>query len=174
MRLFLPLRLFPALLIVALAALCFACASNDCDGNKNSLPLAQFMSSDSVPQKVSIDSISIYGIGAPGDSLLLDSAANVSSTYLPFRIDQNSTSFVFQYLQSVIGQEDIRDTITFRYDIVPHFVSAACGAVYDFNNIDISHTSHFIDSISCPDGRISNANITNIFIYFRISDAPLQ
>lgn len=164
----------PHLYLVFAFPLLFAviqgCASDECEGNKNSLPLAAFMSSALEPQSVSIDSLSIYGIGAPGDSILLDSAVNVSQTFLPFRIDEGSTTYVIQYLQKLLASQDMRDTLTFTYDIVPQFVSSACGAIYFYDNVRVSHTTHFIDSVSCPDGRITNANITNIFIYFRVDD----
>lgn len=154
-----------------MVAVGFACCTSDeCEGNKNSLPLAAFMSSMPEPAPISIDSLSVYGIGVPGDSILLDSAVNVSQTFLPFRIDQGSTTYVIRYLQQLLASRDMRDTLTFTYDIVPQFVSSACGAVYFYDNVRISHTSHFIDSVSCPDGRITNANLTNIFIYFRIND----
>lgn len=146
-----------------------SCASNDCYDNKNSLPLAGFYSSDSVPQAISLDSISIYGIGAPGDSILQDSVRTLSQTYLPFRIDQGETRYVIQYLGGLLGVYHIADTITFNYDIVPWFVSAACGAVYDYKITSIETTHNIIDSVTCPQGVIDNTDIENLKIYFRVA-----
>lgn len=165
------MRLLPLILLSApvAGALLAACSSDECLENKNSLPLAGFYSSEAVPQAISIDSISIYGVGAPGDSILHDSVRGLSETYLPFRIDQDSTVFVIRYLQEPFGSYGIEDTITFRYDILPDFVSAACGAVYDYRMRQISTTHFLIDSVTCPDGTITNLNAQNLRIYFRVA-----
>ena len=153
-----------------------ACTNDECMENKNSLPLAGFYSSDSVPRAISIDSLTVYGIGAPGDSILHDSVAKLSETYLPFRIDQGSTAFVINYLQGRLGKFHMADTIVFNYEIVPWFVSSACGAVYEYRIKDIVTTHTVIDSVTCPSGVIDNKNAENIRIYFRVSttEAPGQ
>lgn len=158
------LLLFVAFVMIA------ACSSNECLDNKNSLPLAGFYSSDVNPQSIAIDSLSIYGIDAPGDSILLDSVVNVSSAYLPFRIDQTSTSYVIHYNQKTISNERYNDTITFDYEIIPYFVSSACGSIYKYKMNSIDHSSHFIDSVVCtaPLGVIDNVAVENLRIYFRI------
>lgn len=162
-----PVVLIP--LAVGVVAGVSGCASDECLGNKNSLPLAGFYSSAPVPEAVTIDSLTIYGVGAPGDSLLHDSVRSLSETYLPFRIDADSTVYVIKYLQKPLGYYGVADTITFRYDIDPVFVSVACGAMYDYHIRSISHTSYIIDSVTCPTGEITNLNSENIKIYFRVS-----
>ena len=77
---------------------------------------------------------------------------------------------MIRYLQRVIAETGTCDTISFTYDIKPMFVSSACGAVYYYENVRMDHTTHFIDSITCPGGRITNANVPNIFIYFRMNE----
>lgn len=144
------------------------CSTNECFDNQNSLPLAGFYSSGENPKSVALDSISIYGVGAPGDSILQDSVRSLSQSYLPFRIDQNSTTYVIQYLAGLAGIYRMADTITFNYDIVPMFVSSACGAVYYYKMNYIETTHNFIDSVTCPMGEITNANIENLKIYFRV------
>ena len=146
-----------------------SCAGNECYDNKNSLPLAGFYSSAPRPQKISIDSISIYGIGAPGDSILQDSVRNLSQSYLPFRIDEGNTVYVIQYLFGDAGKIHLADTIKFEYDIVPWFVSSACGVIYDYKMKDIVTTHNLIDSVTCPSGEITNANTENIRIYFKVA-----
>ncbi len=145
-----------------------SCATNECYDNKNSLPLAGFYSSEKTPQAVSLDSVSIYGIGAPGDSILHDSVRNLTETYLPFRIDQGKTQYVIKYLGGITGFFRIGDTITFNYDIVPWFVSAACGAVYKYRITSIETTHFAIDSVTCPSGVIDNVDGENIKIYFKV------
>lgn len=145
-----------------------SCSTSECYDNQNSLPLAGFYSSERNPQAISIDSISIIGIGAPGDSILLDSVKGISQAYLPFRIDQGSTTYEIRYLQGLAGMMHLSDIITFNYDIVPWFVSPACGAVYYYKMTSIETTHNFIDSVTCPLGEITNANIQNLRIYFRV------
>ena len=151
-----------------LIALVSACSDNECLENRNSLPLAGFYASTSNPAPVYLDSISIYGIGAPGDSILLDSASNITEAYLPFRIEESSTTYVIKYLQKDLSRLNIHDTITFTYDIIPFFVSSGCGAVYKYKVTDIRHSSFLIDSVSCPYGTIDNENIQNLRIFFRV------
>ena len=77
----------------------FACGSDDgCEGNQSSLPLAGFYSSQSKSQ-ITLDSLTIYGIGMPGDTTIVDTAT-VSQTYLPLNIADNVSRFVFRYDQS--------------------------------------------------------------------------
>lgn len=155
-------------IIAGLLALA-SCASNECYDNKNSLPLAGFYSSEKDPRRVSLDSVTIYGIGAPGDSVLHDSVRNLTETYLPFRIDRGQTRYVIKYLGGITGFFRLGDTITFNYDIEPWFVSSACGAVYNYRITSIETTHLAIDSVTCPDGVINNVNIENIKIYFKVS-----
>ncbi len=160
---------FAGPLVMTGLTLLASCASNECLDNKNSLPLAGFYSSTETPQQIALDSISIFGIGAPGDSVLHDSVRNLKQSYLPFRIDQGQTRYVIRYLSGLPGRYRMADTITFNYDIVPWFVSSACGAIYDYKMTSIETTHHIIDSVTCPDGVIDNANKENLKIYFRVS-----
>ncbi|MCH5227557.1 MAG: hypothetical protein J1F16_07080 [Muribaculaceae bacterium] len=164
-------RLLVAPSIVGLIGLVIAggCSTSECYDNQNSLPLAGFYTSAARPQAISLDSISILGIGAPGDSILQDSVRTISQVYLPFRLDQNSTTYEIQYLSALPGIYYISDYITFNYDILPMFVSAACGAVYYYKITSIETTHNFIDSVTCPSGEITNANIENLKIYFRVN-----
>lgn len=146
------------------------CSTSECYDNQNSLPLAGFYSSEEVPTPIALTSISIYGVDAPGDSVLQDSVNNLSEVYLPFRIDQNSTSYRIFYLSGMAGQYGVFDEITFTYDIVPMFVSSACGTVYYYKINSIEHTDNYIDSVVCPTGEITNANIENLKIYFKVDE----
>lgn len=150
------------------------CASEECLDNKNSLPLAGFYASGSDdksgnPRAISLDSVSIYGIGAPGDSILQDSVRALSQTYLPFQIEGGETRYVIRYLQASLSRLALADTIVFRYEAVPFFTGAQCGAIYEYRDIRISTTHTFIDSVVCPAGQITNAATENIKIYFRVA-----
>lgn len=157
------MTVLPVMIIIA------ACSNDECLQNKNSLPLAGFYSSDPDPKQISVDSISIYGIGAPGDSILQDSVSGLNQSYLPFRIDQNSTTYVIRYLGGILGRYRISDTITFNYEIIPWFVSSSCGAIYKYKMNSIDATHYVIDSVTCPAGEIDNTNSENLRIFFRTS-----
>lgn len=150
---------------ICLGAICFvgSCATDDCTDNRNSLPLAAFFDSSSGEQ-ITLSRLTLYGLHAPGDSMLLNNASGVEEAYLPFRITEHSTTFVIDYIEP-----DVRDTVTFHYDPVPRFASSECGAVYDYRMESISHTSHILDSVTCPDGTITNAPGQNIRVYLRTS-----
>lgn len=159
----------PLTILAIFIGIATGCTNSECYDNKNSLPLAGFYSSAEKPQSIALDSISILGIGAPGDSILQDSVRGLSEVYLPFRIDQSSTTYEIRYLSGEAGLLKLKDLITFNYDIVPMFVSQACGAVYYYKITSIDYTKNFIDSVVCPTGEITNANRENIKIYFRVN-----
>lgn len=148
-----------------------ACNSDQCFDNRNSLPLAGFYSSSPTPKQVSLDSVSVFALGAPGDSILHDSVRSLSQTYMPFLIGQgnHSVTYVIKYLAQPMGALGLEDRITFDYRATPRFVSAACGVVYDFKINSITHTGLFIDSVTCPGGTITNVAEENIKIYFRVN-----
>lgn len=143
------------------------CSTDECLDNKNALPLAGFYSSEEPLQAVSLSGLTITGVGSVGDSVVND-RGSISSTYLPFKIDRDSTTFIIDYLGSRLESIADADTLTFAYDRVPWFESAACGAMYDFRIREIATTLHAIDSVTCPAGIITNAEGENIRIYFTV------
>lgn len=147
----------------------YSCATDECEENKNTLPLAAFYASGQAAQEVSIDSISVYGIGAPGDSILLDSASDVSQVYMPFNPDEDITRYVIRYEAGSLKKNGISptDTITFRYTKKPWFQSYACGVIYIYDIDRIASTHTFIDSVTVPKRQIDNENVANIHIFFR-------
>lgn len=151
-------------LLVSLLAVS-GCTGSECDGNRNSLPLAGFMSSGENPQPVSIDTLYIAGIGAPADSVL--SVTNDSQAYIPFNIESHTTSYVFRYNKI---PTQLYDTVTFTYDIDPMFVSSECGVIYKYNVKDITYTTNCLDSVTCPKKIIDNTPGQNIFIYFKTEE----
>lgn len=171
------LRRLPALLLsgAILSAAMISCGNDECYDNHNALPLAELYSSAQVPQAVSIDSISVWGVGVPNDSLILDAARNVSQISFPFRIDEQQTSFVIRYdaLRRIFPDAP-DDTITFSYRNIPFFESQACGVFYRFDNVEISHTEFLIDSVTCPEGYIDNTPAANLKIFFRSESSDTQ
>ncbi len=154
------------MLMAVIAAIMAACSTDGCLNNQNSLPLAGFYSS-TTHSAISIDSIDISGVGAPHDSLLHSSGTTVSEIYLPFRSNENSTSFCFHYTERHISSPALNDTLTFRYTSEPYFASEECGAMYRFRINHFDYTRHLIDSVAVADSLITNTDIQRIHIYMR-------
>lgn len=168
------MTLSPALLRILLrtaaaaAALCAPACSDDCIENHSALPLAGFYPSSKPTQKVSIDSIRIEGVGAPHDSVLSPAYPPKSEVYLPFRIDSDTTAFIFRYMQAALTARDVTDTVRFVYTRTPRLASAQCGVSYLYDIRSIQWTGRLIDSVVCPGGFIDNTNAENLRIYFAI------
>lgn len=150
------------------------CSSDECTQNRNALPLAGFYSSAEGHSKLTVDSVSVAGVDVPGDSILSDGKKRISQLYLPFRLDRDTTRYVFSYLQKELAAMDLKDTVTFIYTRNPRFVSAACGVSYVFTMQEIRHTNMIIDSVACPAGEINNMATQNLEIYFRTAETETQ
>lgn len=148
-----------------------SCSNNGCEENSSSLPLAGFYSSQT-KTLIAIDSLTVYGIGAPGDSAIIRNQSSTKQVYLPFDVDADCSRFVIQYNQQDL--EGITDTVTVSYDRVPFFYSKDCGAFYVFDVTDYSVSHNLIDSIQVPQRRIDNTNTENIKIFFRTGEAGAQ
>lgn len=144
--------------LIPLLVLSIVGCNGECYENQNALPLASFQLLDS-NRTVMMDSLRVYGIGQPHDSVLWD-GGTVEQLYLPFRIDQDSTQYVFEHLRT-----KERDTVTFRYDRSPVLASYECGVSYVYIIRSITSTGPFIDSVACPDGEINNVNKANLIIF---------
>lgn len=164
------LRLVPAALLLVAGG----CATSECLDNQNSLPLAGFYSSTPASTgntAISLSGITVRGMNAPGDSVLVSNANELGKVYLPFRLDREQTSYIFEYPEGLATPAEpgkvAADTVTFRYKLQPWFVSAACGAVYYYDMTGIETTHTLIDSVACPAGIITNADSENLQIFFR-------
>lgn len=146
-----------------------ACNTEECTDNKNSLPYAGFYSA-STHSAIAVDSLMVWGIGAPGDSVLLDTDQFIQNIYLPFRLDSDNTAYVVHYRMRALDNDRYNDTIIFKYKSIPYFVSEACGAIYKYEINDINYTRHIIDSVACPNGVIDNKPGENIQIFFRVDE----
>lgn len=158
-----------AILSIVATALLTGCNASGCTENQNSLPLAGFyaLQDNGLYGQISIDSIDVGGVGAPGDSLLYPSGMKLSQIYLPLRSTVNSTSFFFHYTQKAIADTRLNDTITLGYTSTPYFVSEECGAMYRYNITSVAYTRHIIDSLAVIDSLITNTDIERIKIFFR-------
>lgn len=165
MRLLLPIAAAALLLSAA------ACNTTGCTDNQNSIPLAGFYSMATF-EPLSLDSLAIGGVGAPGDSLLLSPSSRASSVYLPLRSTAAETSFFISYRQRLLDFPELNDTITFVYTSIPYFASEECGAMYHYRITSLTHTRHLIDSVGLADSLITNVERETVEIFFRTSEPP--
>lgn len=145
------------------------CNSSGCIENQSSVPLAGFYSGATM-KGVAVDSISIGGVGAPNDSMIVANGQGISQVYLPFRSRDSKTSFFIHYEQEALNYDVLNDTLTFEYSSIPYFVSEECGAMYYYRISRLSYTRHLIDSVGLVDSLINNIDIERIRIYFRMAE----
>lgn len=163
--------LFAALTASVMMACCVAgCTNGSCTENQSSLPLAGFYNS-ATKGTVSLDSLEIHGIGAPGDSMLYTPGTPLTEIYLPFRNGSHSTGFCISYRYRELDNPALNDTLTFGYDSSPYFAGEECGAMFRYRLKSLSHTTHLIDSITVVDSLITNKPIQQLHIFFKVTDA---
>lgn len=154
--------LLAAILLVGVAA----CNSDEgCEGNTSSMPLAGFYSSQT-KKAITIDSLTVFGVGVPNDSLLLDTA-RASQTYLPLDIEKTQARFVIRYDQQQLAALKLADTVTIDYSPRPYFHSEECGAMYYFDVKGYRTTNVLIDSMQIITPVFDNTTAETIKIYFR-------
>ena len=151
---------------VAMMSALSACNTSSCIENQSSLPMAGLYAAGS-GSSISVTSMEVGGVGAPGDSLLYTGNTAVSSLYLPFRSAERSTSFYFLYLGDNAPQPD---TITFDYDSTPYFVSEECGAMFNYVITGVEYTRHAIDSVAVTDSIVNNLDLGRIKIFMRVNE----
>ncbi|MBR1882845.1 MAG: hypothetical protein IJ808_07550 [Muribaculaceae bacterium] len=134
------------------------CDDNSCYDNGNSLPLARFCA-DGSSTAVTTSGLTVRGLGAPGDSLLLTDAS-VSEMYLPLRATTSQTQWELSWEADAVA-----DTLTLTYDTTPAFSNAECGAMYQFVITAATCTSHRIDSVVVTQPRVTNVSHVNLQIY---------
>lgn len=146
--------------ITALFFLFFSsCESEDsCEEDVISYLDAGFYTmNDTVPEPISVDDFSAYGIGRQ-DSMIYDGANSLSGIELPLSPSSDTTGFVF-----TTGA--VADTINFISSRDLRLISMECGFTTHFNLKDISHTSNKIDSIAINKKTVTTGDEENIQIY---------
>lgn len=163
-------KFLKSILSVALVmALLSACNSTGCIDNGSSLPLAGFYSS-ATKAKVTIASLTVGGVGAANDSLLINNSS-ASQVYMPFRASTSSVKYFFHYNQEGIDDYAHNDTIRFDYESIPYFASEECGAMFRYRITNVEHTSKFIESVEIVEPLVTNIEEERIHIYFITSES---
>ena len=111
------------------------------------------------------DTLSIYGINAPNDSILKDTAA-IKTITLPLKLTDTETAFLFDFVNRAKASF-IKDTISIFHQNNVHFISDACGCAMFFSIDSIAYTRHKIDSIAINSKDVINEPQENIQLFFR-------
>lgn len=165
------IRKFAALAIAILSALSWhGCSTSGCTDNMSSIPLAGFYSSVT-GQPVTLDSLDIHGIGAPGDSSLLAMGTQASMVYLPLRSEQAMTQYCIAYGWITIADKAMNDTLTMVYTASPYFASEECGAAYRYRLHQVDYTRHMLDSVAVLDSLITNVDCERLQLFLRVTPA---
>jgi len=147
------------LYITGLCLMFYSCESEKiCESSTVSILNAGFYSvPDSIPEAVSVDDLTVYGIGRE-DSLIYDQASSVGSFVLPLSPSCDTTGFVF-----TLGSDT--DTIIFLYSRELHLLLMECGFTTYYYIERIDNTSNVIDSISVVNEKVTTGDDENIQIY---------
>lgn len=151
-----------SLILLSVLTLCVACSDGSCYDNGNSLPLVRFYMSDR--GAVSVSGVSLRGLGAPGDSVLV-TGETLSETYLPLRGTVSTTQWVIEVV--TVGGPAVADTLSIDYKAVPYFAGAECGAMYSFDITGVKCTGNLIDSVVVKEPHVTNVNRESLRIYFK-------
>jgi len=152
-------RRISLLYITGFCLLFFSCESEKiCEQSTVSTLNAGFYSvKDSIPEAVSVDDFTVYGIGR-ADSLIYEQANSVGSFDLPFSHSVDTTGFVL-----TLGTET--DTLTFLYSRELHLLSMECGITTYYYIESIDNTSNVIDSVIIVNEKVTTGDDENIQIY---------
>lgn len=149
------------------------CNTSGCTELHSSIPLAAFYRAGS-ETAISVDSVQIHGVGAPGDSVLLAAGTVAAQVYLPMRSSQQTTSWCFTYKSRELLARGVTDTLTFDYTSEPYLASDECGAMYRYRINGVHYTENVIDSVSVPEPLITNNDAVSVRIFFRVADADSE
>ena len=146
-----------------------SCNTSGCTENRNAVPLAAFLD-PSTDASISLDSLSIYGVDQPNDSILSPAGTRVSQVYLPMRPTHSSVKWCIAYKWKRLDYPELNDTISFDYKSTPIFASEECGAYYRYLITEMTYTDHLIDRVEIVDSLITNVDKVYVNIYFRVEN----
>ena len=146
-----------------------SCNDTGCMENRSSIPYVTIYSDSTVPQPIYIDSLTVYGIGQVGDSMLLDTAMRVSSMFLPLRDNRDTTRFVIRYDQERINPRYKTDTLTLVYRSYVYFASAECGAMFNYIIDSLGYTTYQLQSAKLVRNEITNLSMENIQLFYHVN-----
>ena len=89
--------------------------------------------------EVSVNQFTLFGEGV--DSLLYSGSNSITKFSFPMDMNTQTSTMILQ-------ADSLVDTMVIRYTVVPVLISYECGFTNAFDISGISHTRHFMDSVS--------------------------
>lgn len=111
---------------------------------------------DTVTQSLSVDSLTIYGLGV--DSILYKNKKKVSSVQLPLNLFAGESSFV-------LICNDTYDTLTVRHTNKNKFLSLECGNIRVHHIDSAIATGHFFPRATIINPDVNTDDETNIQLH---------
>ncbi len=144
---------FLAFLLLSMAA-----CREECHYKPRSYAGVEFFSIvDGTVVEAGVDLSELKGLGRE-DSLLYSNRPNIRSLSLPMNGMSEETGFIFVFEEHI-------DTVWFRYEVVPFFLSQECGFILNFELTEALHTTAGIDSVVIVTRKITSFDDKNIRIY---------
>ena len=162
------IRRYISLLVVAVMTLVVGC-DNGCFENRTSIPKAALYASNMPDKTISVDSISVYGVGQKSGAMIVNCGKRVTSFSLPFRNDADTTEFVIRYDMKALAQSGVCDTLTFIYTRYPHFISADCGVTFNYQIDDFRYTTYMLDSAAVMVDEVTNIDEETLRLYYYVA-----
>lgn len=151
--------------LIAAAVCIVGGCTPECLDLKNSIPRAGFYDYDATTETaLTLPSVTIYGIGAPGDSALLRNTS-AKLVYLPLRLNVNECRYVIHYSYGGYNDDASNDTVSLAYTPLPQFVSHECGALYFFKLDEVTHTNHLLRNVTHSD-TVKNIDVEYLQFFF--------
>ncbi len=164
------LRVFFLSVTVLLSLVLRSCSTSGCTELRSATPRADFYSA-LTGDAISLDSISVSGVGVRGDSSLVEAGKRVSQAYLPMPPKADTVSWHFGYHWKALSEYGITDTVTIAYARQPWFAGEECGAMYRYHIRKVTYTENLIDSVVVADSLVTNIDRATLNIYFHIEVA---
>ncbi|MCH5219674.1 MAG: hypothetical protein J1F20_03810 [Muribaculaceae bacterium] len=160
------LRVILSILAIAGVSGLSSCDSGGCAELRSAVPRADFFSMSTL-KGISVDSLQIVGVGVPGDSVLYGPSSRLSTIYLPMPPLADRVQWRIAYMQELLAQYDLADTITLGFERTPYFAGIECGAMYKYLITEMKYTTNLIDSVAVTDSLVINVDKPTLAIYFR-------
>lgn len=148
--------LTPVLLLSSLLITVSSCTEESCNQDTEVLMNAGFYSAET-EEKISIDSLDIYGISL-SDSMIY-SMSNLNKISLPLNPATSACAFV-------ISNGGRADTIEIFYRSYLEFLSQSCGYIYLHEIEDLVHSENDITDIYIINKSVVPGDEENIQIFF--------
>ena len=159
----------PILWLVATLIMLIAGCDSGCFENRTSIPKATLYAYNIPDRAISIDSISVYGVGQQSGAMIVNCGKRISTFSLPFRNDADTTQYVIRYDKSALAQYGVCDTLTFIYTRYPHFITADCGVTFNYQIDDFRYTTYMLDSASLMVDEVTNIDEETLRLYYYVA-----